>query len=251
MMPKRIPGQAPDLVAKAAAISNSPEIVRFTIVTALIGEGRSFWRGTDEEILSAAGYRDANEYWHVATSEPTKAVSFVHLLVVHLSDPTTSDNSVLERSIQTAFGIARQAGETWFIKDATERGPEDDLDRLMLHPREAALWLLSKPKKRHLVPPSLRAFLAQGGRNELAPAAVPGEAGTGAPGRPTSMHLIQNEFERRCASGTTASGTAEAAKELLDWFRQTYPAKPPPTEKTIKNRLPEWRRESDQSRLKL
>jgi hypothetical protein len=143
-LPKRVAGQAPDMLAQANLFANSPEMARHTIVTSLIAQSRSFWRGTDEEIFAATGYRDADEYWHVATSEPMKALSFAHLLAVHLIDPTERLNEFDRRSlvrirIDSSLRFALKTGESWFIKDplSSDGGGTRDLEALMLHPRAA------------------------------------------------------------------------------------------------------------------
>jgi hypothetical protein len=121
----------------------------------------------------AAGYRDADEYWLVATSEPMKALSFAHLLAVHLIDPTERLNEFDRRSlvrirIDSSLRFALKTGESWFIKDPlpSDDGGTRDLEALMLHPRAAAKWLLSRPKRKDLVPPGLKAFLERSERPE-------------------------------------------------------------------------------------
>ena len=69
------------------------------------------------------------------------------------------------------------------------------------------------------------------------PAPQPPEPTTGAPGRPSSMHLVEAEFERRCTAGTLAPTLKEQARLLEDWFRRHYPETQPVTAKTIENRL--------------
>ena len=188
-LPKRAAGQAPDMLAQAKLFANSPEMARHTIVTSLIAQSRSFWRGTDEEIFAAAGYRDADDYWHVATSEPMKALSFAHLLAVHLIDPTERRNEFDRRSlvrirIDSSLRFALKTGESWFIKDPllSEGGGTCDLEALMLHPRAAAKWLFSRPKRRDLVPPGLKAFLEWTER--------PGERAVPALGPVEQEHLL-------------------------------------------------------------
>jgi hypothetical protein len=169
-LPNRVTGQASDILAQASAVANSPEMVRLNIVTSLIGMSRSFWRGTDEEIFAAAGYRDANEYWHVAVSEPMKATEFAHLPAQHLLDPTEQINPFDPRTmvrirIDSSLRLALKTGESWFIKDPLpSEGGTGDLQALMLHPRAAAIWLLSRPKRRDLVPSGLKAFLERSER---------------------------------------------------------------------------------------
>ena len=60
---------------------------------------------------------------------------------------------------------------------------------------------------------------------------------SGTPGRPTSMHLVEAEFEARCARSDVASSLGEEARYLVDWLRSAHPNAPQLTDKTIKNNL--------------
>ena len=60
---------------------------------------------------------------------------------------------------------------------------------------------------------------------------------TGAPGRPTSMHLIKKEFERRAAAGSLDDQLAAVAQSLVNWLKETHPAEPQLTPKTVENNL--------------
>jgi hypothetical protein len=60
---------------------------------------------------------------------------------------------------------------------------------------------------------------------------------TGAPGRPTSSHLVEAELDRRIATGTVASGILKEARSLVNWLKSTHPFSPPMGEKTIKNQF--------------
>ena len=51
------------------------------------------------------------------------------------------------------------------------------------------------------------------------------------------MHLVEAEFERRCATGVLAPTLKEQARLLEEWFRRQYPETQPVTAKTIENRL--------------
>lgn len=156
----------PDIFADAPAFAK--ERIRYEIATSRIAGSRLTGIGTsDEDIFVGAGHRDAHEYWQDAMSEPMYVLSFAHLLKQHQDDPSGDPNNLLQISIESALCFARKTGETWFITDPhnPERGP-DDLNRLMLHPHRAAEWLLSLPKRKHLVPPALRAFLEQGDRSK-------------------------------------------------------------------------------------
>lgn len=69
------------------------------------------------------------------------------------------------------------------------------------------------------------------------PGPVPLER-AGAPGRPSSMHLILNEFERRRAAGSCENSRSAEAERLAAWLKETHPDNPRATAKTIRNALP-------------
>jgi hypothetical protein len=69
---------------------------------------------------------------------------------------------------------------------------------------------------------------------------------TGTPGRPSSMHIIETEFQRRAVEDSLASSLAAEANFLTAWFKQKYPDYPPITPKTIENRLRAQFREAKQ-----
>lgn len=60
---------------------------------------------------------------------------------------------------------------------------------------------------------------------------------TGAPGRPTSMHLVERELDRRIAAGDSWPSKVSGAEELSEWLRINHKLAPRLTPKTIKNRL--------------
>ncbi len=60
---------------------------------------------------------------------------------------------------------------------------------------------------------------------------------SGAPGRPTSMHLVEAEFDARCARSEVAASLAKEAEYLTDWLKRAHPSAPTLTAKTIKNNL--------------
>ena len=61
---------------------------------------------------------------------------------------------------------------------------------------------------------------------------------SGAPGRPSSMHIVLDEFERRHACNQCEASREAEAKALAEWLKKTHPNAPQPTPKTIQNRLP-------------
>jgi hypothetical protein len=60
---------------------------------------------------------------------------------------------------------------------------------------------------------------------------------TGAPGRPSSMHLILAEFERRCDNDACELSLAQEARALHAWLCGNYPTAPPPSPGTIETRI--------------
>ena len=94
--------------------------------------------------------------------------------------------------------------------------------------------LIADPNTRHLVPETLSAFMSV----ETVAARDDGSlAHTGAPGRPTSAHLVEQEMNRRAESGLTLSTMSKEAEVLAGWLSATHPGIPPMTSKTIKNSL--------------
>ena len=70
------------------------------------------------------------------------------------------------------------------------------------------------------------------------PAAPRQFAQTGAPGRPTLMHLVQAEFRQRVADRCVNLGSIKAeASELRDWFAAKYPLERRISAGTIENKI--------------
>jgi hypothetical protein len=63
------------------------------------------------------------------------------------------------------------------------------------------------------------------------------EATSGAPGRPTSRHLVEEEMGRRFASGIEEPSLRAEAAVLSKWLKQYHPDTPQMTPKTIENAL--------------
>ena len=60
---------------------------------------------------------------------------------------------------------------------------------------------------------------------------------TGAPGRPTSMHLVREEFRARYERRESATSITQEANALAEWLRKAHPRAVAVTPKTIKNQL--------------
>jgi hypothetical protein len=62
---------------------------------------------------------------------------------------------------------------------------------------------------------------------------------SGAPGKPSSMHIVLNEHKRRHDAGETASSREAEAEALEAWLKSAHPAAPKATAKTIRGNLPQ------------
>jgi hypothetical protein len=60
---------------------------------------------------------------------------------------------------------------------------------------------------------------------------------TGAPGKPSSAHLVKNELERRGETGQIESNLEKQAKSLAEWLKEKHPNAPPMTVRTIENQI--------------
>jgi hypothetical protein len=69
---------------------------------------------------------------------------------------------------------------------------------------------------------------------------------TGAPGRPSAMHLVEEEHRARWARGEAHIKIGAEADDLVLWLAITHPTMPRATAKTIRNRLrTEHRRQAE------
>jgi hypothetical protein len=68
---------------------------------------------------------------------------------------------------------------------------------------------------------------------------------SGAPGRPSGRHLVENEFERRMAGNLCEASLSKEAEALAEWYRREHPDAPRllPTsiENQIRNQHRAWR----------
>jgi hypothetical protein len=70
---------------------------------------------------------------------------------------------------------------------------------------------------------------------------------TGAPGRPTPMHLVVAEHLARLKSGKSEMGVVAESERLANWLKKTHPNLPPITSKTIRNKISAAHRLAGQS----
>jgi hypothetical protein len=134
----------------------------------LTGDGTS-----DEDNVRKENFTDLNHYWRVQLSEQMPALNFAHLLISHAVDNRTAYGQTHLLAMVDVRDTLRFAAETnapWVVKDPTAPDPNDPAS-FRVRPRAAAKWLLRKPKREHLVPPSLRAFLESGANTTKTPPA--------------------------------------------------------------------------------
>jgi hypothetical protein len=145
---------------RAKALSNLAEVARCPQVTLLICETVAFGVRAEAEIFQAAyGDPRGRKYWDAHLSEAIPVYSLAHVLSAHLAEKV-EQLEMARIAIIRAFRDAAEAGERWFTGDtssllAMEYGQTnfENLGKLKVHPRAAVEWLLSKPKREHLVPP--------------------------------------------------------------------------------------------------
>ena len=155
---------------RAKALSNVPEVFRCLQVTLLICETLAFGLRAEAKIIQAAyGDQGGRKYWDTHLSEPIPVYTFAYILSAHVAEKAEQLETA-KIAIIRALRDAAQAGECRFIGDtspllAVEDGQTSfaELAKIKVYPRVALEWLLSKPKREHLVPDSLRRFLQSGG----------------------------------------------------------------------------------------
>jgi hypothetical protein len=115
---------------------------------------------------------------------------------------------------------SRETGEllkewrTWFLSGRVANGGRYNGCRVFIRTSELEDWMCAAPGIEHIYK-------------------------TGAPGRPTSMQLVEQEHTRRVCAGETAPSIKAEARYLEKWRKDTHPAAPRLTAKTIENKLRE------------
>ena len=153
-------------VERARALSEEREIFRCTQMTSLICDSVGFGVPDDAKYFAAAyGDPAGREYWRTYLSEPMRIAEFSYLLSVHLC-VKPEELEPARVAIILALQNAAAAGDRLFVGDAAPifafKGAKSDFGRLIdlkVRPRAAVLWLLSKPRREHFVPVTLRAFV--------------------------------------------------------------------------------------------
>jgi hypothetical protein len=116
-----------------------------------------------EAEVRKAGYQSEADFWHAALARPMIAVEFAEFLKdFHLSRPSF-DERAFDLAINSALTLGLRMNPPFVVCDETApRRHLYDIETAYVQPRAAALWLLSMPSERWLVPEELRAFLEDG-----------------------------------------------------------------------------------------
>jgi hypothetical protein len=210
------------LLERAKALSNVAEVFRCPQVTLLICETVAFGVRAEAEIFQAAyGDPGGRKYWDANLSEPLPVYSLAYVLSAHVAEKA-EQLEMVRIAIIRAFRDAAAAGERWFTGETAPLLAVEDsqtnfegLGKVKVHPRAAVEWLLSKPKREHLVPECLRRFLQSGGE--------PANANANAPTAPRPVtEKIAERFVTNYIDGEQAAGRSptlvglEAAAKKAD-----------------------------------
>ncbi len=127
--------------------------VRAALATLWISGSRTTGDGvSDEENAKKAGLRDMNHYWEIQLSEAMSRSHFKHLLATHFFEPTLVDGRQMYKlDLSSSIEFLSDTKEAPLIKI---EGKEP-----MVRTRQVVECLLNMPKRAHLVPPSLKAFI--------------------------------------------------------------------------------------------
>ena len=155
---------------RAKSLSSLSEAYRGQGMTQLLCDMLALGVRAEAEVFDIAyGERRGRQYWGALLAEPIGVYSLAHILAVHMAE-RTEQLDMARIAILRAFRDAAAAGEKWFVGDTGPLLAVDDrqtdfanLTGLKVHPKAAIEWLLSKPRRAHLVPDGLRAFLQSGG----------------------------------------------------------------------------------------
>jgi hypothetical protein len=228
------------------------EKTRLALDNNLWATGGSFLLLPHDECFEAVyGKAGSRRFWEILLSKLMERDSFLDILALTGADSGSQYKS-LRLALVAALRDAFDMEEKWLV-----RGDTFDDTRLRIIPRLAAEWLLRNPLFCHLVPPSLAAFLErraapsdvdqhperQEHQIEHEISAQPVIYATGAPGRPSSMQLVEREMDQRAAAGTMiTTSMAKESAALSAWLKTEHPLAPRLTPKSIQNtQATKWR----------
>ena len=136
------------ILLRAASLSSKPQGIRCARVTELMRDAVGCGASIETEIFRAAyGDPKGRKYWETHFSEAVPINSLADLLSVHLavSAENIEDESIEETQSSIILALYH-AINTYEILRAL------GCDSESISPTSAVHWLLSKPKREHLVP---------------------------------------------------------------------------------------------------
>jgi len=150
--------------ASLAYTAKQPEFVRSDMTLVHLQHLVSSPYLSMDECLSAI-YGTPKIFWEIECSEPVKWSRFIELFrVLLLEGKRTIHAPAVSMAIAGAMLDAYRENADFFVGDVAalehaQYGWQVKSDTLKIHVRKAGLWLMSKPKRAHLVPANFRAFI--------------------------------------------------------------------------------------------
>jgi hypothetical protein len=188
---------------------------RITINLSQVGARREL----EEALLTPAAERTPAEIALVAKADPTLAER-----MERLHDTFEKFRLTREAAIRTDAGLGLAEASRRHAHEWEERHGGEIAILGVLREIRAELHEVSSRQAKH--DEQLRTHEAELVRLR-----------SGAPGRPSAMHLVRDEFERRVASGQLEETVTEQSEALADWLRTSHSTAAPLTPKAIRNRL--------------
>jgi len=171
------------------------------------------------------------------------------LMLEIVNDEFAADNrlsAALRAELKTGGVVLGVPGEPPFGE--VQKIPAQHVDEIIdgiLWPRE-----IGTTHRASAAPIGLRLFKTEPHTQRQAELPAAGEVEmmrTGAPGRPSVMHLVVSEFDRRAKARRIEPTVAAQAKVLAGWLTEKHPTAPRLTPKTIENNIRGTYRKTKQS----
>ena len=187
------------ILARAAALSSQREGIRCEHVKELIHDAVACKLDIESEIFQVAyGDPEGREYWNAHLSEPLSVEAFAELLSAHLGQDMEESQSALIAAVGGRFELRPLLPDTGVV------------------PRAAVQWLLSLPKRAHLVPRTLRAVLARESNSSAGNTRTSERVSSfaGKRGRkPETLNRVQQAMWRDIQSGRLTEASLESMLE--------------------------------------
>ena len=181
----------------------------------------------DEDAIREADFPNWCDYWGAALAWDMPVTDFVFLIETHALTPERTAKEIKGTAVPFAMFLMKGLDEALQSREPWIYG-ETKAAKCRVRPREAAMWLNRRLSGQARLPDTLRAFLD-------GPDVQP-VRGTGGPGRPSSMHLVQAEAKRRLEHEESEKTVKAESVYLNTWFKKNHPGLQAPTAKTIENK---------------